>query len=239
MGGCPGSSNGDTAHCTRARTEWCRSIHPLNESCSQRLRRSTEASWRDEQIIFGPACLTIAPSYVRQLRKSLNLVAASRVSTWLPLDIGIPQSRRTRETLTGFSTDPMPEVPPRVGLVHELSSAHSADVCTKRISRSVVQHTEKYSDKSGMRAQRHYETHNGHSGCFVSLFLTTTALSCHEHSTFRIATHDSDLIVRGAVIIGTNKQPKCSVRRMGLCHAIARAHLHVVVVMPICQGPRH
>ena len=39
------------------------------------------------------------------------------------------------------------------------------------------------SDKSGMRAQRHYETHNGHSGCFVSLFLTTTALSLHEHST--------------------------------------------------------
>ena len=51
---------------------------------------------REKQIIFGPTCLTIAPSYVRQLRKSLNLVAPSRVSTWLPLDIGIPQSRRTR-----------------------------------------------------------------------------------------------------------------------------------------------
>ena len=56
---------------------------------------------------------------------------------------------------------------------------------------------------------------------------------------FQIATHDSDLIVRGAVITGTNKQPECIVRRMGLCHAIARAHLHVVVVMHICQGPRH
>ena len=55
----------------------------------------------------------------------------------------------------------------------------------------------------------------------------------------RIATHDSDLIVRGAVIIGTNKQPECIVRRMGLCHAIARAHLHVAVVMHIFQDQRH
>ena len=45
-------------------------------------------------------------------------------------------------TLTGFSADPVPEVPPGVDLVHELSSAHSADVCTGRISRSVVQHKE-------------------------------------------------------------------------------------------------
>ena len=51
-----------------------------------------------------------------------------------------------------------------------------------------------------------------------------------------IATHYSDLIVRGVVIIGTNKQPECIVRRIVLCHAIARAHLHVAVVMHICQG---
>ena len=47
--------------------------------------------------------------------------------------------------LTGFSADPMPEVPPRVDLVHELSSVHSVDVCIGRILRSAVQHTEKYS----------------------------------------------------------------------------------------------
>ena len=49
------------------------------------------------------------------------------------------------DTQTGFSTDPMPEVPPRVDLVREISSAHSADVYPARISSSVVQHTEKNS----------------------------------------------------------------------------------------------
>ena len=38
-------------------------------------------------------------------------------------------------TQTGFSTDPMPEVPP--GVARSLSS-HSADVYTRRISRSFV-----------------------------------------------------------------------------------------------------
>ena len=49
------------------------------------------------------------------------------------------------ETHTGFSADPVAKVPPREDLVHEISSAHSADVYPGRISRSVVQHTEKYS----------------------------------------------------------------------------------------------
>ena len=36
-------------------------------------------------------------------------------------------------TLTGFSADPVPEVPPGVDLLHELSSTHSADVYPERI----------------------------------------------------------------------------------------------------------
>ena len=70
---------------------YARSTNPAAKGCGAARRHL-----REKQIIFGPACLTIAPSYVRQLRKSLNLVAPSRVSTWLPLHIGIPQSRRTR-----------------------------------------------------------------------------------------------------------------------------------------------
>ena len=49
------------------------------------------------------------------------------------------------ETLTGFSADPVPEVPPGVDLVREISSAHPADVYPARISRFVVQRTEKHS----------------------------------------------------------------------------------------------
>ena len=48
------------------------------------------------------------------------------------------------ETLTRFSKDPVPEVPPGVDLVREISSAHSADVNPGRISRCFVQHTEKH-----------------------------------------------------------------------------------------------
>ena len=80
------------------------------------------------------------------------------------------------------------------------------------------------SDKSGMRAPRHCEA-------FLHCAFWAFCLALpHHHSivmtralVVRIATHDSDLIVRGALIIGTNKQPKCIVRRMGLCHAMARA----------------
>ena len=96
------------------------------------------------------------------------------------------------------------------------------------------------SDKSGMRAPRHCEAF-----LHCAFWVFCLALP-HLHSivmtralVVRIATHDSDLIVRGAVIIGTNKQPECIVRRMGLCHAIARAHLHVAVVMHIFQDHRH
>ena len=48
-------------------------------------------------------------------------------------------------THTGFSADPVAKVPPGEDLVHEISSAHSSDIHPGRISRSVVQHTEKYS----------------------------------------------------------------------------------------------
>ena len=57
-----------------------------------------------------------------------------------------------------------------------------------------------------------------------------------------IATHDSDLIVRGAVIFGTNKQPECIVRRIGLCHrtcAPSRCCGHAHLPRPaalICTG---
>ena len=95
------------------------------------------------------------------------------------------------------------------------------------------------SDKSGMRAQRHCETHNGHSGWFCLALPHHHSIVMTRALDVRIATHDSDLIVRGAVTTGTNKQPECIVRRMGLCHAIARGHLHVAVVMPMFQGPRH
>ena len=78
-----------------------------------------------------------------------------------------------------------------------------------------------------------------HSGCFVLLFPHHHSIVMTRALVVMIATHDSDLIVRGAVIFGTNKQPECIVRRIGLCHAITRAHLHVAVVMHICQGPRH
>ena len=70
---------------------YARSTNLATNGCEEARRHL-----REKQIIFRPTCLTIAPSYVRQLRKSLNLVAPSRVSTWLLLDIGIPQSQRTR-----------------------------------------------------------------------------------------------------------------------------------------------
>ena len=71
------------------------------------------------------------------------------------------------------------------------------------------------SDKSGMRAPRHCETF-----LHCAFWVFSLALP-HHHSMVMtraldvmIATHDSDLIVRGAVIIGTNKQPECIVRRI-------------------------
>ena len=96
------------------------------------------------------------------------------------------------------------------------------------------------SDKSGMRAPRHCEA-------FLQCAFWAFCLALpHHHSivmtralVVMIATHNSDLIVRGAVIMGTNKKTECIVRRIGLVHAIARAHPHVAVVMHICQSPRH
>ena len=46
-----------------------------------------------------------------------------------------------------------------------------------------------------------------------------------------IATHDSDLIVRGAVTIGTSKQPECIVRRIG--HA-TRSHVRTFTLQWSC-----
>ena len=109
----------------------------------------------------------------------------------------------------------------------------------------VLRHERKHlvvnaSDKSGMRAPRHCETF-----LHCAFWVFSLALP-HHHSivmtralVVMIATHDSDLIVRGAVIFGINKQPECIVRRIGLCHAIARAHFHVVAVVHISQGPRY
>ena len=78
------------------------------------------------------------------------------------------------DTQTGFSTDPMPEVPPRVDLVREISSAHSAHVYPGRISRFVVQHTEKHpggpnaersSLNQGTRSGAEPLTKRGDGGC--------------------------------------------------------------------------
>ena len=70
------------------------------------------------------------------------------------------------------------------------------------------------SAKSGMRAPRHCEAF-----LHCAFWVFCLALP-HHHSivmiralVVMIATHYSDLIVRGAVIIGTNKQTKCIVRR--------------------------
>ena len=55
---------------------YARSTNLATNGCEEARRHL-----REKQIIFRPTCLTIASSYVRQLRKSLNLVAPSRVST--------------------------------------------------------------------------------------------------------------------------------------------------------------
>ena len=88
------------------------------------------------------------------------------------------------------------------------------------------------SGKSRMRAPRHCEA-------FLHCAFWVFCLALlHHHSivmpralVVMIATHDSNLIVRGAMIIGTNKQPECIVRRIAyatrtqvrtftlLCHA--------------------
>ena len=74
------------------------------------------------------------------------------------------------DTQTGFSTDPMPEVPPGVDQVHNLS----ADVHTGRISRSFVSYTEKYSGSpdaersslnEGTRSGGEPLTRTGYGGC--------------------------------------------------------------------------
>ena len=52
-----------------------------------------------------------------------------------------------------------------------------------------------------------------------------------------IARHDSFLIVQSAGGDGTVKQRQCIVRRIGLCHAIARAHIRVTMAMHMFTRP--
>ena len=53
----------------------------------------------------------------------------------------------------------------------------------------------------------------------------------------RIATHDIDLIAQTAGILGTIKQPESIVRRIGLCHAIAIAHIQLAMAMHMHSRP--
>ena len=52
-----------------------------------------------------------------------------------------------------------------------------------------------------------------------------------------IATHDNVLIAQSAGSVGTNKQPECIFRRIGLCHAIARAHIQLAMAMHMFTRP--
>ena len=78
------------------------------------------------------------------------------------------------DTLTGFSADPVPEVPPGVDLVHELSSAHfrrrlhREDLeicCSTQIEYSGSPHAERSSLNQGTRRGADTCTRRGDGGC--------------------------------------------------------------------------
>ena len=94
------------------------------------------------------------------------------------------------------------------------------------------------SGKSRMRSQRHCEA-------ILHCAFWVSCLALHHHQgtdttpahVVMIATHDSVLITQSAGSVGTNKQPECIVRRIGLCHAIARAHIQLAMTMHMFTRP--